>query len=215
MIVYTPIDIPLRVPDHAVLVDYIKNNHMTNLQDTYGYTSLLAAIASRTPVNDWRDATDVFSNNSYEQIINPVLYFPPFVTSLFPELIKLLYELPYKQILGAGISLHTNYLAPHDDDVDPNFPTSPERYNVLLSPHYGQDSFFICKEKTGHRDYPTILKDYPVYAFNNKDIYHGADTVLDQRVIMICSGIIDEDKHQALISRSADKFKEHVIRFNK
>jgi hypothetical protein len=213
MIVYTPVDIPLCVPDHALLVDYIKDNYMTNLQDTYGYTSLLAAIASRTPVNNWRDANDVFSNNSYEQISDPVLYFPPTVTSIFSELIKLLYELPYKQILGAALSLHTNYLAPHDDDADPSFPSSPERYNVLLSPHYDQDSFFICKEVDGPRNYPTILKDYPVYAFNNKDIYHGADQVLDQRVIMICSGIIDEKRHQELISRSVEKFKEYVIQY--
>ena len=213
MIVYTPIDIPLQVPDHTLLVDYIKNNYITNLQDTYGYTSLLAGIASRTPINDWRDANDVFSDNNYEQTDGLILYFPPNVTSLFPELIKLLYELPYKQILGAALSLHTNYLAPHDDDADPNCPSRPERYNVLLSPHYDQDSFFICKEVDGQRDYPTILKDYPVYAFNNKDIYHGADTVLDQRVIMICSGIIDEEKHQMLINRSTEKFKEYVIKY--
>jgi hypothetical protein len=213
MIVYTPVDIPLQVPDHALLVDYIQNNHMTNLQDTYGYTSLLAAIASRTPVDNWRDANDVFSDDSYEQTKDPILYFPPSVNSLFPTLIKLLYELPYKQILGAAISLHTNYLAPHDDDADPNFPSSPERYNVLLSPHYNQDSFFICKELDGQRTYPTILKDYPIYAFNNKDMYHGADPVLDRRVIMICSGIIDEEKHQELISRSVKKFKEYVIQY--
>jgi hypothetical protein len=90
MIVYTPIDIPVRVPDHTLLVDYIKNNHMTNLQDTYGYTSLLAAIASRVPVTNWRDANDVFSDNSYKETTDAVLYFPPLVTSLFPELIKLL-----------------------------------------------------------------------------------------------------------------------------
>jgi hypothetical protein len=47
MIVYTPIDIPCRVPSQKLLVDYIKNNHMTNLEETYGYTSLLACIAAR------------------------------------------------------------------------------------------------------------------------------------------------------------------------
>jgi hypothetical protein len=186
---------------------------MTNLFDTYGYTSLLAAIVSRNPVDDWQNANDVFADNSYELRPTQHLFFAPNVTALFPELFQTLFALPYKQILGAALSLNTNYLPPHNDEVDPNFPSSPERYNVLLSPHYDQDSFYICKEKTGHRDYPTILKDYPVYAFNNKDIYHGADPVLDQRVIMICSGIIDEEKHQQLINRSVEKFKEHVIHY--
>lgn len=215
MIVYTPIDIPCQVPDHELLVDYVNNNYMTNLTDTYGYTSLLAGIVSRHPVEDWRNANDVFADDGYELSPTQNLFFAPKVTVLFPELIQTLLTLPYKQILGAALSLHTNYLAPHNDDVDTNYPTSPERYNILLSPHYDQDSFFICKELDGPRIYPTILKDYPVYAFNNKDMYHGADPVLDRRVIMICSGIIDEEKHQALISRSTDKFKEHVIRFDK
>lgn len=213
MIVYTPIDLPCRIPDHNLLVNYIKENYIINLKDTYGYTSLLSAIASRCDISNWRDANDVFADDGYEITNDHSLYYPPGVKELFPELLEVLNVLPYKQILGACISLHTNYLAPHNDDVDTNFPSSPERYNILLSPHYDQDSFFICKELDGPRDYPTILKEYPVYAFNNKDIYHGADPVLDQRVIMICSGIIDEEKHQALIERSAEKFKDYVIRY--
>ena len=213
MIVYTPIDIPCPVvPNHELLVDYVNSNHMTNLFDTYGYTSLLAAIVSRNPVDDWQNANDVFADASYELRPTQNLFFAPNVTALFPELFQMLFALPYKQILGAALSLHTKYLPTHNDDVDPNFPSSPERYNILLSPHYDQDSFFICKDTNGPRTYPTILKDYPIYAFNNKDMYHGADPVLDRRVIMICSGIIDEEKHQKLITRSAEKFKQHVIR---
>lgn len=213
MIVYTPVDIQCRVPSQDALVDYIKNNYMTNLQDTFGYTSMLSPLVARHPVENWRDANDVFADTSYELAAEPQLFFPTGVTALFPELFEILYKLPYKQIIGAALSLHTNYLAPHDDDPDTNNPSSPERYNVLLTPHYNQDSFFICKEIDSPRDYPTILEDYPIYAFNNKDVYHGADPVLDNRVIMICSGIIDEEKHQALITRSSEKFKEYVIKY--
>jgi len=211
MIVYTPVDLPCQIPNHDLLVDYINNNHMSNLTETYGYTSLLAAIVSRHPVEDWRNANDVFADDGYELSPTQNLFFAPNATVLFPGLIQTLFALPYKQILGAALSLHTNYLAPHRDDIDTNYPSSPERYNILLSPHYDQDSFFICKEPNGPRSYPTILKDYPIYAFNNKDIYHGADTILDRRVIMVCSGIIDEEKHQALISRSVEKFKDYII----
>jgi hypothetical protein len=213
MIVYTPVDIPCRVPSQDALVDYVKNNHMTNLQDTFGYTSLLAPLVARHPVEDWRDANDVFADSGYELAKDHQLFFPAGVTALFPELFEILYKLPYKQIIGAALSLHTNYLAPHNDDIDITKPASPERYNILLTPHYGQDSFFLCREIEGPRVYPTILKDYPVYAFNNKDIYHGADTVLDNRVIMICSGILDNDKHQELIARSVEKFKDYVIEY--
>jgi hypothetical protein len=61
--------------------------------------------------------------------------------------------------------------------------------------------------------YPTILKKYPIYAFNNKDVYHGADPVLDNRIIMVCGGLIDHTKHNQLINRSAKKFKNYVIKY--
>jgi len=211
MIVYTPIDIPCRVPDQSLLIDFVKNNYITNLKDTLGYTSLLAGLVTRYPVTDWRDANSVFSGTSYEMYEEYALNYAPGVTDLFPELVEILQALPYKQIIGAGLNLHTTYLPPHKDDDDVNLPTSPERYNVLLTPHYGQDSFFLCKEINGIRTYPTILENYPIYAFSNRDVYHGADNVLDDRVIMICSGVIDEVKHQALIKHSADKFKEYII----
>ena len=77
MIVYTPIDLPCRVPDHELLVNYIQQNHITNLQDTYGYTSLLTAIASRYQVNNWRDANDVFADDGYELLMINLYIRPP------------------------------------------------------------------------------------------------------------------------------------------
>jgi hypothetical protein len=201
------------VPPHELLVDYIEKNYINNLTETFGYTSLLAGLVARHPVKNWRDATDVFAHNNFESNNDTQLCFAPGVTQLFPELIEILNALPYKQIFGAMLSLHTNYLAPHNDMVDTTGASSPERYNVLLSPHYGQNSFFICKDVDSPRNYPIILEDYPIYAFNNKDIYHGADTVLDRRIIMICGGIIDEEQHQILIARSAEKFKDYVIQY--
>jgi hypothetical protein len=214
MIVYTPVDIPCQVPDQSLLVDFVKNNCITNLKDTFGYTSLLAGLVTRYPVANWRDANNVFSENNYEIYKEYSLNYAPRVIELFPELIEILHSLPYKQIIGAALSLHTTDLPPHHDDIDVNLPSAPERYNVLLTPHYGQDSFFLCREINGKRSYPKILKDYPIYAFSDRNVYHGADAVLDNRVIMICSGIIDEIKHQELIKRSVDKFKDCVIEYD-
>ncbi len=51
-----------------------------------------------------------------------------------------------------------------------------------------------------------------MYAFSNNKVYHGADKVLDQRIILICAGILDEEKHNNLIKASSEKFKDYVIR---
>jgi len=208
MIAYTPIDISCKIPEHELLVDYIEKNHITNLKDQYGYTSLLCAIASKNLILNWQDANDVFSNRT-----NKELTFAPGVTDIFPELIDIANLLPFKDILGLVLNLHTTLLESHRDDLLNLGVYSPERYNVLLSPHYEQDSFFISKEKHGEKHYPKILKEYPIYAFNNNEAYHGADIVLDKRVILILIGNLDEQKHIELINRSVEKFKDYVIRY--
>lgn len=215
MIVYTPIDIPCKVPDHDMLEQYILENYLINLKETFGYASMLCAVASRNQIKNWRDPLEFFSNDDcgYDLRENPNLYFAPKVQDLFPEFEQILKSLPYQQILGAALSMHTNNLPTHKDEIDTTKPMSPERYNVLLSPHYGQASFYITKDQNSKKDYPIILKDYPIYAFNNMDTYHGADIILDRRIILICSGIIDNKKHKELIERSANKFKDYVIRY--
>lgn len=214
MIVYTPVDLKCSIPNYNDLLEYIESNFITNLPSTLGYTSKLCPLAAHYSVKDWRDANDVFRNNGtgYRLEEDPVLYFAPDVTNKFPELFDIAFSLPYKQIYGLGLNLHTNSLPAHRDEIDLTGATSPERYNVLLSPHYEKDSFFI--QLNDHKVYPKILEEYPVYAFNNKDVLHGADIVLDNRVILICDGILDHEKHLELVERSSKKFADYVIRFD-
>lgn len=215
MIAYTPVDIKCRLPNYQTMIDYIESNYITNLDTTLGYTSKLCALAAHYPISDWRDACDIFRNHGTGYILENEhnLYFAPEVTKLFPELFEIIFNLPYQQIYGLGLSLHTAVLPAHRDEIDLTGAVSPERYNVLVSPHYEQPSFFVSKDNNGiEKYYPTILEEYPIYAFANKDIYHGADIVLDRRIILICDGILDQDKHQALIKRSTSKFSQYVIR---
>jgi hypothetical protein len=212
MIVYTPIDIKWTPPSYSEIKKYFLENYMTNLTETTGYTSQVCALALPGQVTNWRDAKEVFAID--EPNDNQTLYYAEGVTDRFPEIFELIKQLPFKKVIGAMLNMHTQDLAAHRDFHlgNENMP-SPERYNVLLSPHYEQPSFFVSKEEHGKKYYPTVLKDYPVYAFNNNDIYHGADIVLDDRIILVCAGFLDAEKHTELINRSADKFKEYVIRF--
>lgn len=206
MIAYTPIDMTVTLPDETVLKDYFFKNNITNLAETTGYTSSLCSLISRSPIDNWRDANQVFADYTGND-----LYYAPGVRETLPELIDFIHRLPYTELIGAVLNLHTAYLAPHRDECMNLDIDGPERYNLLLTNHYEQDSFFICEEQNSEKKYPKILKDYPVYAFNNNKIYHGADTVLDQRIILICAGILDKEKHEELINRSVEKFREYVI----
>jgi len=213
MIAFTPIDLPCKIPDRRKLTDYVLDNAITNLD----YTSTLCMVASRNPINDWTDAREVFpeADKNYDLREDHQVYYAPGFKEQFPELVDVLKLLPYKQLIGAALNLHTDVLPHHRDEVDITGPMSPERYNVLLTPHYNKRSFFISKEKNGEKVYPLIPENAPVYAFNNKDIWHGADIILDQRIILVCAGIIDNEQHEFLINKSVKKFEEdgYVIRF--
>ena len=213
MIAFTPIDLPCKIPNRRKLTDYVLDNAITNLE----YTSTLCMVASRNPINDWTDANEVFpeSDKNYDLRENHNVFYAPGFAESFPELVDVLKLLPYKQLIGAALNLHTDVLPPHRDDVDITGPMSPERYNILLTPHYNKKSFFISKEEHGEKVYPLIPENAPVYAFNNKDIWHGADIILDHRIILVCAGILDTEQHEFLINKSVEKFENdgYVIRF--
>ena len=209
MIIYTPIDIPINLPDPFQLKKYVLANQLTNLKETTGYESIICPVASINNISNWKAADQIFKD---EEINNNLVYAPS-ILEQFPIFKTILDSLPFIKIIGAVLNLHTTVLPEHRDTIiDLSNPPSPERYNVLLTPHFRQNSFFIAPTASNSRIYPTILEKYPMYAFNNKDIYHGADPVLDDRIIMICAGLIDHKKHKDLITRSAEKFKDYVIR---
>jgi hypothetical protein len=210
VIIYTPVDISIELPDPFKLREYVLANQLINLKETTGYESIITPVASINDVDDWRDAKQIFKD---DQDLNNELVYAPGILDQFPVFKTIMDSLPFVKSIAAVLNLHTTVLPEHQDTViDSSDPASPERYNVLLTPHFGQDSFFISPTKSNSRIYPTILEKYPIYAFNNKDIYHGADPVLNNRIIMICAGLINHEQHKELIKTSAEKFKEYVIR---
>jgi len=169
MIIYTPIDIKCKIPDQDLLIEYVKKNY---LDKNIIPNALLCPLVVRKAVTDWRDASQIFTEDKLQDLTdNDPTYYRPGIKELMPELIEILESLPFKQIIGGGLYLQTGPVdAHHDITIDFTYPKSPERYNVLLTPHYDQDSFYIAKEITGEKIYPKILKDYPIYAFNDQKI---------------------------------------------
>jgi hypothetical protein len=102
-------------------------------------------------------------------------------------------------------------LPAHRDILIDAVPPNLERINILISPHYGKDSFFLQSTLESTPLYPTILEEYPAYAFNDTRMYHGADPVLDNRIIIVFVGILDKEKYQELTTRSIEKFKDYII----
>jgi hypothetical protein len=48
--------------------------------------------------------------------------------------------------------------------------------------------------------------------FNNTDIEHAADPTNRTKILLSTVGIMNKEKHEALLQRSIDKFADKVIR---
>lgn len=210
-VAYTPINIKFDPVDTGALLEYVRSNHIKNID----YTSKLCMIATRHEIYDWTNADEVFGKETtgYKEKEDYQIHYAPGIKQLFPSIVNLLQNLPYKQLIAAAFNLHEQPLYPHQDEVDDSYPLTPERYNVLLTNHFSQKSFYICETETSEKIYPTILEEYPVYAFDNRNYFHGADPVLDDRIILVCAGVIDKEKHDKLIQQSIEKFDRYVVKF--
>jgi len=209
MIVYTPLDIKFTLPNYFDVLTYVNDNYVIGLEEHTGYTSWQCPIATPFPVLDWRKADQIYPPVELSEFKQ--LNFVPGILEKFPELQSIIDSLPYKTLYGVGFNLHLTTLPAHRDVLVDPIPPNLERINILISPHYGEDSFFLQSTLESTPIYPVILEEYPAYAFNDTVMYHGADPVLDNRIIMVFVGILDKEKHQELITRSVKKFKDYII----
>lgn len=209
MIVYTPLDIKFKLPDYNKVLKYVKENYVEGLELHTGYTSLLCPIATPFYAKDPRKAEDVFPPNPLSEFKE--LNWIPGILEKLPELSDIVSSLPYDTLYGCMFNLHTTALPPHRDELIDQTPPSLERINILISPHYGENSFFLQKDMDSDPVYPTILEEYPAYAFNDTQTYHGANPVLDDRIIIVFVGILNKEKYNELVSRSIEKFKNYLV----
>ena len=210
MIVYTPLDIKFTLPVYSDVLKYVEENYVVGLEEYTGYTNWLCPIATPFPAIDYRDPTQVFSPKELTEFKQ--INFVPGILKKFPELQTIINSLPYKILYGVLFNLHRFPLTAHSDTLIDNDPPELERINILISPHYGAKSFFLQRTPESDPIYPVTLQEYPAYAFNDTIMQHGADPVLENRIIIVFIGILDKEKHQELIARSVEKFKEYVIR---
>ena len=97
----------------------------------------------------------------------------------------------------------------HQDTYDTNNPTEPRRYTIYLTdPRY--NTFYLSADDSGkNKVYPDLIT--PCFAFNNSDVWHGAIATDRPKIILTTAGIIDNDKHEALIKRSLEKYKDYAV----
>jgi hypothetical protein len=212
VLAYVPVDIPVELPKEQDIVDWFDSHKVTD-GDYWEYQSnrhTWAIVAARKDLSDWRKIDFDLWNSRRELQENSELYFHPGFESQFPSLVSAIRNLPFKQITYAGMLLQMGEIASHQDTYDENNPIEPRRYNIYLTdPAY--NTFYMSKEENSQRVFPEIDNKYRCFAFNNSQVWHGAEPTNRTKIMIAITGIVDDTASQVLIARSLEKFKDKAL----
>lgn len=233
MISYTPIDLPIQLPDEDELYDYCVSNTLSKTPNLDN--GIICIVGCKEDLGDWRAIIDCYEGRiyddetahmwaeHYDKLFNATnsvdnvgqLYFEPKFKNKFPTLVDACLKLPFKFITGIHLLLAGNkgthlHKDPPPMQDDPLQKTSivPNRYNISLN-CFDEPRFFVQRPDGTDKTYMKVTREYPCFAFNNEDYLHGADIPgqpNERRMQLLIYGILDNDKHQEVLSRSVEKF---------
>jgi hypothetical protein len=213
-LLYTQIDIPIKLPEPADLEDFHWSHCVLNkdyediIQNRHDYT----VACSRYPMDDWRQLpTTQYMDKSDWKITDREykLNWNPEFVKRFPTIVEAIQSAPFKEIAFAGWMRQINEYSAHTDSYDPLQPLEPRRYNILLTEP--EHNTFWMEDGHGKEWRPDSSKDYPMFAFNNTDVLHGTKPITKFKLMLGIVGIIDDTKHTELIKRSVNKFPEKAL----
>lgn len=208
---YLPIDIDVEWPDETLLLDWFENHKLLDT-DYWEYTQnrhTWAMVSACQQPQDWRRFDpDMWDNRRNEGANEGILFHPGFEET-FPSIANCIRQLPFKQLSVSGMLYQMGEIGLHQDTQDPAMPTEPRRYTIYLTdPAY--NTFYFTKDQTsGIMRFPRLVT--PCFAFNNTDHWHGAIPTSRPKIILTTAGIIDNEKHQALLERSMAKYKDYAL----
>ena len=209
---YLPIDIPMPVLDEEKLLSWFENHKLLDT-DYWEYQQgrhTWAMISACKEPTDWRRYDSAMWENRRVEGENRGVLFHPGFEETFPEIASCIRQLPFRQLTVSGMLYQMNEIPAHKDTVDPHHPTEPRRYTIYLTnPNY--NTFYISKTENSEKVLVTIDPAYSCFVFNNTDVWHGALKNNRPKIILTTAGIIDNEKHEALLARSLEKFKNQAV----
>ncbi len=212
ILTYLPIDIEIGDIDEQKLLQWFHDHKLldTNYWEYKENRHTWAMISTCTQPKDWRRYDDEMWKNRRTAGANDGILFHPGFEEEFPTVANCIRQLPFKQLTVSGMLYQMGEIPVHQDANDPHCPTEPRRYIIYLTdPKF--NTFYFSKEKGSEKIYPTIDNNYRCFAFNNGDVWHGASPTNREKIILTMAGIIDNEKHEALIKRSLEKFSNKAL----
>jgi len=209
---YLPIDIPTPILNEQKIIDWFESHKLID-QDYLEYRQgqhAWATVSTCTLPKDWRRFDNkMWANRRQESNNNGVLFHPGF-EDIFPELASCIKQLPFKQLTVSKMLYQLNEIPAHQDAPDHRNPSEPRRYTIYLTaPEY--NTFYVSKTANSEKILIKVDPEYSCFVFNNTDCWHGALKNDRPKIILTTAGILDNEKHEALLERSLKKFKNQAI----
>lgn len=136
-----------------------------------------------------------------------------------PKLIQYIEDhLPLKKIRAASI-MSSRGTVPAHFDMSPNLPheskniyidNEPSMYRLLLDGIIKENSFYVASPSK--KSYINLPTDSPGWVMGSFSCTHGNDEEVPyQKIILYIIGEVDIDRHQTLVNKSYEKYKEYAI----
>ncbi len=137
-----------------------------------------------------------------------------------PELCKWIDNLPFKTMRQCAFVQPPNLTPPHYDE--PGYMTphlreaAPAQYRIRWSNVTNTDNeiFYLSKDSGATKVYPVLPEGTQAYVYDGSVWEHGTDRgfKMNERALIVMSGILDIPLHHALLDKSIAKYSDYVIR---
>ena len=156
--------------------------------------------------------------NMYREIDGDAPWFD-WAKSEVPELCDFIDQLPFKTMRQCAFVQPPGITPPHYDEpiyMTPHLRDSaPSQYRIRWSNVTNPDEeiFYMSKDSGATKVYPVLPEETNTYVYDGSVWEHGTDRgfTMDQRALIVMSGVVDIPKHQQLLKLSMDKYKDYVL----
>jgi len=134
----------------------------------------------------------------------------------YPEFIKWFEYLPYKSIRNVKFNFQMEEVKPHIDFTQPNLKpdlyqnntdNEPCGYRILIA---GRRKNSLYVMNNGNKIYCNMPDDTDVYVLGHTSTLHGVEDEIGRQTIFVHIEI-DKDKHNDILMRSLEKYKQYAI----
>jgi len=224
-IAFAPLNIDVKLPNITKIKSYFdEHQHLLSGEEDLidNESFIFVPVFIRATEEEWVNPKVAMYHyeNRWNSLNKPAKYLYN-IDKIIPEIPYILNQLPYKELTMVYLLRQVGMVEPHYDtepgDIyydksEVSIKNEPHRINVLLSNH-DQRNFFLSEFKDSERIFPKISAFRPCYAFSERYYWHGAEYTNPERYLLSVFGILDRDKHRAMIDESVKKWPEEIITF--